>query len=316
MAADNRTTELRRSATDGVVTLARAPRAGSGRVPPARRLDRPRRPAAQTVRRGRDRADRLRAARLRHRVAQRRRVQLSAAPLLRAGRSPPGSAGGHRGSRSSTWRCRSGGRRRRWEWPGSPWPTPWAFSAGTLLLALPSRLVAWRALAKGALQVAAGATPGRALSCGSRRLLAARSARGTGRRGTRGVARGRGRGSGRWSRSRCTGSSACRSSGDSLRGGPATPRPEPRREAVRTAYRRASAPLDALHPVVKRLLVDRELQHVLGAGDSTARRRAGTDTRSRSLAGVRLPRTEDGEVLVVAGGDVGQMHRGSRTTPS
>ncbi len=38
-----------------------------------------------------------------------------------------------------------------------------AFSAGTLLLALPSRLVAWRALAKGALQVAAGATPAGAL---------------------------------------------------------------------------------------------------------------------------------------------------------
>lgn len=38
-----------------------------------------------------------------------------------------------------------------------------AFSAGTLLLALPSRLVAWRVLARGALQVAAGVAPAGAL---------------------------------------------------------------------------------------------------------------------------------------------------------
>lgn len=38
-----------------------------------------------------------------------------------------------------------------------------AFTAGTLLLALPSRLVAWRVLGKGALQVAAGVAPAAAL---------------------------------------------------------------------------------------------------------------------------------------------------------
>ena len=76
---------------------------------------------------------------------------------------PAGLCGPPSWSRSSTWLCRCGGRRRRWEWPGLAFANSAAFSAGTLLLALPSRLVAWSVLARGAVQVAAGVAPAGAL---------------------------------------------------------------------------------------------------------------------------------------------------------